>query len=131
MDSIDLRARLTAFRKLLWRASASSFLLVVMLTGIVVGYAARPFADLLWDHPMPANGLFVMMERALNRAPDDSEKVIRPDPTPFKILPTSTTEDIPPLVRGLGEPKHVKIYRVNPNGSVIEDDPSASGTSPI
>ena len=131
MALVDPGASLANFERLLHRSMASSILLGVMISGIAVGYTARPFADLLRDHPNAISRLFDIDQNNTSRDSNEPVMVIWPDPTPIKILPAPTADIKNPLVAGIGEPKTVKTYRVSPNGTIIDDALSSAKSNPL
>ncbi len=122
MDLVDLGASVGAFARLLWRSLATSLILGVMLLGALVGYTARPLADLFWDHPTAAKIPVEIVGEGRTDGPDASVKIIWPDPTPIKIIPFETANSIAPLVPNMGEPKPVRTFHVRPNGNIIDPD---------
>ena len=120
MNLVDLKADAEAFGRLMRRSFATSLFLSVMLFGAVVGYTVRPVADLFWDHPSTANMPVEILGERRTDLPDTLVRVIWPDPTPIKIVPFETANNIAPLVPNIGDPKPVRTFRISPNGNIID-----------
>ena len=122
MNLVDLRAGAEALGKLLCRSLTGSLFLSAMLLGVVVGYTARPFADLFWDHPSTANLSFKIVGERTTEIPDTWVRVIWPDPTPIKIKPIEAASSIAPLVSNIGYPRLIRTFRISPDGNIIDRD---------
>jgi len=122
MNLVDLGTSAGAFGRLLRRSLASSLFLGAMLLGAVVGYTARPFTDLFWDHPSTANLSFKIVGERTTDITDTSVRVIWPDPTPIKIKPIEPASSIAPLVPNIGDPRLIRTFRISPDGNIIDRD---------
>ena len=115
---------------------------ILMMVCALSGYAVRPIIDELVKRPEN----LIELAHGLRRAALDQfygVPVIFPNPTPVKLIPDTTptkidetaallpsteiaaTKSIPkiaPLIPGMGIPKPVKTYRVNPSGSIIGEN---------